>query len=74
MQKKKYTYDYPDQREISKGLQLGDFLIISKKTKSSPNMVSLMCSGKRKMKKDVKNAIEQLIELNKQKENISIEQ
>ena len=74
MQKKKYTYDYPEQRELSKGLRQGDVKLIADKTGYSPGTVSLMCKGKRKMQDNVRKVIEQLVLINKQIEKIKVEQ
>ena len=69
-----YSYDYPEQREISKGLRFGDAIIISQKTKYSSVMIGNMLSGTRKMTPRVKKIIDQLLLINKQIENIKVEQ
>jgi len=74
MQKKKYTYDYPEQRKISKGLKHGDIKIISEKTNYSLVVVYQMTVGTRKMHSSVKSVIEQLVLVNKQIDSIKVEQ
>ncbi len=74
MQKKKYTYEYQEQIEIAKGLKYGDIKIIAEKTGYSMPVVSQMCSGIRKMNDSVKKVVEQLVLINKQIDNIAVEQ
>ncbi|MCF6184809.1 MAG: hypothetical protein L3J56_09345 [Bacteroidales bacterium] len=74
MQKKKYTYDYPAQKKLAEGLKYGDIGIIAEKTEYSVPTISQMCSGIRKMPERVKKVVLQLIEINKQIDNIIVEQ
>ena len=64
---KKYVYDYPENRELAKGLQNGDNLIIAIKTGLSEGYISQVLSGKRKMKPSVRLIVERLVEVNKMK-------
>lgn len=66
--KKIYRYDYPEQRELAKGLVHGDITRVAILSKKSRQMVSLMCAGERKMTKKVQDIIIKFCELNKQKE------
>lgn len=69
--KKQYFYDFPEQRELSKGLRYGDMEAIANKTGYKRNTISEMCSGRRKMNDKVKSVIKQIIEHNKQFEKIT---
>jgi len=70
MQKKKYLYDYPEQRELSKQLQKGDQIIIAEKTGYSQVMTYQMCQGRRKMPERVKKLIELIITVNNERNKI----
>lgn len=65
MPKQKYTYHYPEQITLCEDLLIGDHDFIAKKVSLSPSYVSNMCRGIRKMKPEVKNLIEKLIDFRK---------
>lgn len=73
MQKKKYTYNYPEQREISKGLRHGDIKFIAEKTGYVIQTISMMCRGERTMPERVRKVVKQLVSVNKQIDNIKAE-
>lgn len=68
IKKKTYKYDYPEQRELAKGLQHGDITRIAMLAKKSRQMVAMMVYGERKMTKKVSDLIVKFTEINKQKE------
>lgn len=74
MQKKKYSYNYPSQKELATGLKHGDIKIIAEKTKYSMSIISQMCNGIRRMPERVKKVVLQLTEINKKIGNIVVEQ
>ena len=51
MEKVKYQYDFPDQREIAKSLLMDDRVIIAERTGYSIRTVNSWCLGKRKSEK-----------------------
>lgn len=57
-QKKKYEYDYPDQRKLREALELGDMTRIAKATKRSRSYITQMFDGTRKMTDDVMDLVE----------------
>jgi len=59
---KVYVYDYPEQRELCKGIITGDASYLQGIVGYSAGAISLMISGKRKMAKPVRNAIVKLME------------
>jgi len=59
MTKKQYTYDYPEQRKLANNLIAGDIKFIAKETGYKPNTISKMCTGIRKMNKDVEKVIKE---------------
>lgn len=68
--KKKYVYDYPENREVSRGLQKGDQLFITEKTGYSYGHVNDMIRGRRKMLDDVKDLIQKVTALNAAKQRL----
>lgn len=62
-----YSYDFPEQREFSEGLILGDIKIIADKLIMSDTYVGLMVNGKRKMTQAIRDEVLRLTELNKLK-------
>ena len=70
MDKVKYIYEFSEQIKLKKGLQRGDKAIIASKLGVSENYIGMMLTGTRKMTKEVRQEIERLTELNKQKTGI----
>jgi len=64
-QKKKYVYDFPEQREFCSGLQYGDIVYIAKVTGYSISQTTNVVNGKRKMKDNMKIVIEKVLNLRK---------
>jgi hypothetical protein len=67
MTKVKYIYNYPEQIELKKGLQNGDYAIIAKSCKVGIPYISLILNGKRKMTEAIRQEVERLTEINNQK-------
>lgn len=63
---KKYKYDFPAQRELSKNLAKGDKAFLARKFGYSLTYISLMCKGERKMSDAIKQVVEKLIDMRKE--------
>lgn len=66
-----YTYDFPEQRELSKDLQLGDRTSIAEMVGRDISDISKMVNGKRKMAPEVKELVIIFSRINKQKLEIA---
>ena len=64
-QKKKYVYDFPEQREFCSGLQYGDIVYIANATGYSVSQTTNVVNGKRKMQDNMKIVIEKVLNLRK---------
>lgn len=62
IKKKKYSYDFPEQRELSKGLRNGDMRSLVEWSGYSLPHISNMVNGKRRMADFVKMLIEKIYE------------
>jgi hypothetical protein len=67
---KKYSYDYPENRVIAEGLVKGDQAFIARYTGYSLTHVNDIFRGKRKMVDSVKDIAEEIIAINKQREQL----
>jgi hypothetical protein len=67
---KKYSYDYPENRLIAKGLVKGDQSFIARTTGYSLTHINDIFRGKRKMVNNVKQIAVGLTEINKQREKL----
>jgi len=68
--KKKYVYDYPDQRKLRDKLSIGDISLIAQATGYKQGSVSNMLNGTRKMPEQVRDKIEKLIKLREEMESV----
>lgn len=60
MPNKKYTYDFPEQRELCSDLLIGDHIFIAMKVGLSPSHISNQCKGIRKMNPKVEWLIKEI--------------
>jgi len=65
-QKKKYSYNYPAQKELAKRLLSGEREYIAAFTPYTLTTFNALCNGTRKMPDYVKEMIEKTLELRKQ--------
>jgi hypothetical protein len=66
LKKVKYIYDYPENREVSKGLQPCDKKLIQEKTGFTRTYVDYWCRGKRK-NAEIDRIARLIVETNKAK-------
>ena len=68
-----YTYDFPEQRELSKDLKRGDTSLLADLTGYSLVTISQMCRGRRKMADIVKLMINKIYEVREMMEDYAQE-
>jgi len=66
--KKVYSYDYPENRELAKGLHLGDLTTIARLTGYTVQHISDAFKGNRKMPPNAYLVAQKLIEANREKD------
>ena len=62
-----YIYDYPENREIAKGLMAGDRLKIAQETGFSQAYITEIFKGRRKMPDQIRDITRKIIETNREK-------
>ena len=67
-QKKVYTYDFPENRELAEGLHQGDLTLIAQITGYTIQHVSYSFKGTRRMPDSVRQAAEVIIKANREKD------
>jgi hypothetical protein len=66
---RKYAYDYPENREVSKDLRCGDKKLIADNLRFSLRYVNYWCDGKRK-NADIDRLARIIAETNKAKQSV----
>lgn len=61
---KVYSYDFPENREIARGLRQGDMTTISRKTGYSRGHLTMIFKGTRKMPDTVRELATEIISTN----------
>lgn len=67
MSKVKYIYDYPQNREIAKGLKAGQLKEIAQLTGYSYTYIRMMFTGERKLKDDVMKYVRIIVHYNQER-------
>lgn len=65
--KKKYKYDYPENKEFSKTITIADRVLIATGTGYTYNTIVAIFQGKRKMPSKVRDFAQKIIDINNQK-------
>lgn len=67
-----YSYDFPDQRAICKGLGAAEKKLIAEKMGYTVEHIYNVCAGKRRMKEEMKELVIEVLKLKKIMHSLSV--
>lgn len=67
-----YTYDFPEQRALCAPLSGQDKVLIAEKMGYTREHVISVCSGKRRMKPEMRTLVEKILDIKQQMKSIEV--